>query len=118
LKGALSKSMPLREMKKKLGHKLPKIWEAFKAQLGDSSLSKFDALITSLNTFEDVLYPDKLIAKGAERQLTSQRRVRPRQGAWEMLGCQFTSCASKRLMKWRQLSSKSAVATPTHTFDS
>jgi hypothetical protein len=38
LKGALARTMNLKEMKNKIGHKLEKCWEAFKAQAGDASL--------------------------------------------------------------------------------
>jgi hypothetical protein len=65
LKGALSKSMSLKEMKDKLGHKLQRSWEAFKTQAGDASLNRFDRAIQELDKFEDVRYPDKLIELGA-----------------------------------------------------
>jgi hypothetical protein len=66
LKGALSKSMSLEDMKKtKLRHKLDKIWDAFKTQTGDASLSRFDKVIEELNKFEDIRYPDELLKKGA-----------------------------------------------------
>jgi hypothetical protein len=42
LKGALSKSMTLKEMKNKLGHDLDKTWQAFKTQTADESLERFD----------------------------------------------------------------------------
>jgi hypothetical protein len=65
LKGALSKSMSLEDMKKKLSQQLDKIWDAFKAQTGDASLSRFDKVIEELNKFEDIRYPDELLEKGA-----------------------------------------------------
>ncbi len=65
LKGALSKSMTLKEMRDRLGHKLERCWEAFKAQAGDASLSRFDRAIQELNKFEDIRYPDKLLELGA-----------------------------------------------------
>src|SRR5260370_37935659 len=48
LKGALSKSMSLKEMKDKLGHKLQRSWEAFKTQAGDARLNRFDRAIQEL----------------------------------------------------------------------
>jgi hypothetical protein len=42
LKGALSKSMNLEELKRKLGHRLPKIWKKFKRQANDPSLNRFE----------------------------------------------------------------------------
>jgi hypothetical protein len=65
LKGALSKTMTLKDMKNKLGHKLEKSWSEFKAAANDSSLSRFDKLITELEKFEEIRYPDKLLQSGA-----------------------------------------------------
>jgi hypothetical protein len=65
LKGALSKAMTLKEMKDKLGHKLGKLWEAFKEQANDASLGKFDKVVGELNKLETIRYPDELLAKGA-----------------------------------------------------
>jgi hypothetical protein len=65
LKGALSKSMTLQEMKDKLGHKLDKCWEVFKGMTGDASLSRFDQVIGELNKFEDIRYPDEILKSGA-----------------------------------------------------
>jgi hypothetical protein len=65
LKGALSKSMTLKEMKARLKHKLEKTWETFKAQANDTSLNRFDGVIEELNKFEDIRYPDNLLKNGA-----------------------------------------------------
>jgi len=69
LKGSLSKSMTLPEMKKKLGHKLPGTWQVFKVGANDKSLDKFDATVDMLDAFEDIRYPDEIIAKGAALQI-------------------------------------------------
>jgi hypothetical protein len=66
LKGALSKTMKLEELKNKLGHKLEKIWAEFKAGANDPNLSRFDKMIEELNKFEDIRYPDKLLQSGAK----------------------------------------------------
>jgi hypothetical protein len=65
LKGALSKSMSLEELKRKLGHRLPKIWTKFKRQASDPSLNRFDKIIKELNKFEDIRYPDEILRRGA-----------------------------------------------------
>jgi hypothetical protein len=65
LKGALSKSMNLEELKRKLGHRLPKIWKKFKRQANDPSLNRFDKIIKELNKFEDIRYPDEILRRGA-----------------------------------------------------
>ena len=69
LKGGLAKTMALDEMKRKLGHDLPKIWAAFKAQAGDKSLLAFDKVIDTLNNFEDIRYPDQIMSDGAALQI-------------------------------------------------
>jgi len=58
LKGGLAKTTPLDDMKKKLGHKLPKIWDAFKTQANDPTLARFDDVISTLDEFEELRYPD------------------------------------------------------------
>jgi len=45
LKGALSKTMTSEEMRRKLGHRLPKIWKKFKQRACDPSLSRFNRVI-------------------------------------------------------------------------
>src|SRR5947209_1571333 len=58
LKGGLAKTVSLDDMKKKLGHKLPKIWDAFKMQANDPTLARFDEVVSTLNEFEEIRYPD------------------------------------------------------------
>ena len=63
LKGTLSKSKTLAELKK-LGHYLPSIWTEFKAQVKDPALDQFDGVVSALHSFEELRYPDSLLAKG------------------------------------------------------
>lgn len=63
LKGALSKLMTLDQLKG-LSHNLPKEWECFKAQVAAPGLDMFDALISSLQAFEELRYPDSILSKG------------------------------------------------------
>jgi hypothetical protein len=64
LKGMLAGLISANDMKK-LGHKLNAIWEVFKAMVDKPSLTQFDAAIEELNKFEDIRYPDRLLATGA-----------------------------------------------------
>jgi hypothetical protein len=64
LKGALAKTKSLRELDKGFKHDLPKLWEAFKDQTNDAALKRFDATIAELHRFEDIRYPDSILAKG------------------------------------------------------
>jgi hypothetical protein len=43
---------------KKLGHNLPRVWDAFKAQANDPTLARFDSVISRLDKFEKLRYPD------------------------------------------------------------
>jgi hypothetical protein len=53
LKGGLTKTMGLQDLKK-LGHSLPNVWSAFKARFPNPGLDSFDALVLSLNAFEEL----------------------------------------------------------------
>jgi hypothetical protein len=65
LKGALSKPKGLSDLRK-LSHNLPRIWSAFKVQANDPALDRFDAVITGLHDYEELRYPDSVLAKGME----------------------------------------------------
>jgi hypothetical protein len=77
LKGALlkSKTKTLKELKQ-LGHSLPKCWEAFKAQVNDPGLSKFDAVISEIHKYEDLRYPDQN-SKGMQSMFDVVRWTHP-----------------------------------------
>lgn len=59
LKSILIKSYSGDQLKNKFSHDLQKLWDEFGKIANDSSLSKFDDLITSLNDIEDLRYPGK-----------------------------------------------------------
>jgi len=74
LKGGLSKNgLSLVDLKK-MGHNLPNIWMKFKTTFNDPALDQFDDAIRSLHRFEDIRYPDLIVAKGmrATINITSQ----------------------------------------------
>jgi hypothetical protein len=56
LKGALSETIPLDQMKKTFGRDLPTIWSAFKEQANDPMLAQFDQVISTLHVFEELRY--------------------------------------------------------------
>lgn len=64
LKGKLAHHRSLKKLKK-LGHDLVKCWTAFKSVLPGEDLSQHDDVITLLNEFEDLRYPDDLLKFGA-----------------------------------------------------
>jgi hypothetical protein len=64
LKGGLSKNgLSLVDLKK-MSHNLPNIWTKFKTTFNDPALDQFDDAICSLHRFEDIRYPDLIVAKG------------------------------------------------------
>jgi hypothetical protein len=58
LKGALSKSLSIEEIRFKLGHDLPRTWKNFKKRANDPSLNRFDKVIKELHKFETIRYPE------------------------------------------------------------
>jgi hypothetical protein len=65
LKGELSKTLPLEEIKKKYDHRLIKTWGAFKNLHVGNDLDGFDQLIADLDRFEMIRYPDEYLKYGA-----------------------------------------------------
>lgn len=49
----------------KFGHNLKILWKEFKTEFEKSSFEKYDSTITSLDAFESIRYPNKLIKEGA-----------------------------------------------------
>lgn len=76
LKGTLSKTTSLDELKK-LSHNLPKIWEAFKIQAGDRALASFDPVLSSLDAFEELRYPNSILARGMAAAVGVSRGAAP-----------------------------------------
>ncbi len=77
LKHRLLKKYSLADLasaKKGFGHDLPRLWESFKAEVADQSLSRFDDLITELQCFEDIRYPDELALTGGHLFLLIKRQ--------------------------------------------
>jgi hypothetical protein len=63
LKGGLAKTTTLQDLKK-LSHSLPRVWSAFKVRFPDPGLNTFDNLVSSLNDFEELRYPDSVLVRG------------------------------------------------------
>ena len=70
LKGNLVPTLGRDVLKNKFIHKLPKIWEAFKSEIGDPSLDRFDETILKLQEFDVIRYPDKVVDQGAQITVT------------------------------------------------
>lgn len=66
LKGGLSKTKSLKGLRA-FQHNLPAIWIAFKKdQPTDAALIRFDAVIEALHGYEELRYPDAILAKGMQ----------------------------------------------------
>ena len=63
LKGYLCRKLTEKE-RKRLGHRLPKIWKTVKQDIGDSTLDNFDATISAIDKFERIRYPEEIVRKG------------------------------------------------------
>lgn len=63
IKGYLAKFLTERQ-RRDLGHNLPRVWEEFKKQVADPKLNAFDQAIAKVDAFEDIRYPEEIIAKG------------------------------------------------------
>ena len=83
LKGALSKTRTLSELRQ-LSHDLPRIWEAFKAETADASLSRFDPAVGVLHDYEDLRYPDDALKNGMGSMISTHRSQLPPEMAAEM----------------------------------
>ncbi len=68
LKAALITSQTMPELKG-LGHDLSRSWAEFKRLFADPALSEFDSAVGELDKFEEVRYPDSVIARGAMMEL-------------------------------------------------
>jgi hypothetical protein len=67
LKAGLSRKYSMRDLanRNKFGHCLPKIWEAFTADFASPALRQFDTVITNLQKWDEIRYPDKVLREGA-----------------------------------------------------
>ncbi len=63
LKAALVGTLTVKQMKEHR-HDLPALWNEFKTKEKDATLSRFDATVDALHTFESIRFPDEIVAKG------------------------------------------------------
>jgi hypothetical protein len=64
LKGQLAKTLPIAVLKKKYSHNLKRTWKKFKKLFPAEDLSPFDDLLSRLNRFERLRYPDNALSEG------------------------------------------------------
>jgi hypothetical protein len=64
LKARLSQKHSLLKLSREFGHYLPRLWEAFKADFPGRDLREFDETVATLDRFEGIRYPDKIITEG------------------------------------------------------
>ena len=63
LEGSLASSMTSKQLEE-FRHNLPKVWTAFKVAFPTQDLNSFNNLISSLHAFEEIRYPESILAKG------------------------------------------------------
>lgn len=64
LKGHLVNSVSNSELKEELKHNLSKLWRTFKNIFPASDLTKYDVVISRLEQFETIRYPDHIAEHG------------------------------------------------------
>jgi hypothetical protein len=69
LKGHLARHMDLADLKQ-LGHRLPDLWHAYKADTADPSLDRFDEMVARLDEFESIRYPDRVLRQGIQSTIS------------------------------------------------
>lgn len=65
LKGDLSAETTPEELRTNAGHKLPILWAMFKKRHGGGPSAECDHVIEKLHAFEDIRYPNRIVAEGA-----------------------------------------------------
>jgi len=90
LKGHLCKRLDVRE-RIRLGHGLVRTWRRYKKEVSDSALDQFDALISSLDKFERIRYPERVVERGMMGTISFKRvavaasQGRPNYPAYEIV---------------------------------
>jgi hypothetical protein len=72
LKAGLASSHSLVQLKG-LGHRLPRLWEVFSAAFPSATGIGLQAAVDSLHRFEELRYPDSILANGAMMQFALHR---------------------------------------------
>jgi hypothetical protein len=76
LKGGLA-AHTTEQDRRKLGHRLPDNWSAFKIQLSAGHLSKFDPVVDALDRYEDIRYPENILRDGVGTYFQFGKRTMP-----------------------------------------
>jgi hypothetical protein len=69
LKSDLSRTRALEEIKQEFGHDLVRAWTAFKRDHPGVALDDLDDLISGLDLFDEIRYPDEYLKHGASMSL-------------------------------------------------
>lgn len=73
LKGYLSSKLGLPALKK-LGHRLQEVWNCFKLDMSDAELDRFDQVISELDKFESIRYPDLILSHGMIARISLKKQ--------------------------------------------
>jgi hypothetical protein len=80
LKGYLVSKLTLAELKA-LGHRLQEIWNHCKTEIADAELDNFDQVISDLDKFESIRYPDQILSQGMITLINVKKQHRSAQSA-------------------------------------
>ncbi len=81
LRGCLAQSdcvHEIRRYRRTYSHGLSDLWAEFRSRQRDAALDEFNELVEGLHEFEDIRYPENLIANGAVIELGFAEAIAPR----------------------------------------
>jgi HEPN domain-containing protein len=76
LKGALCRTLN-EHQRRKLGHRLTKMWKRFKVAHPDPALNRFDQSISELDKYERIRYPEEILRRGMFSSINFSRSAQP-----------------------------------------
>lgn len=72
VKAGLAGNLSIGQLKS-IGHNLPRLWAEFVALHPEIAAPRFQAAVDALHKFEELRYPDSVLARGASMQLALHR---------------------------------------------
>jgi hypothetical protein len=79
-KGGLARTTSPEDLKRKYMHSLRQLWRDFKQSVSDSRLDRFDRVVSELDHFETIRYPDHFEQYGILVSIASIRRDQEAKG--------------------------------------
>jgi len=74
-KGYLSSHYNLNQLRR-FGHNLVTLWSDFKSRSSLTTLAEFDSVISDLNKFEEIRYPDSIVMNGLSLSISPTQQTK------------------------------------------